>query len=416
LDIKREPPKKRARYLLIAGGVVVIVGLTFALSNLESRPPSVDRATLIIDSVAHGTLIVNIRAPGTLVPEDIRYVAAVTAGRVEGKPVAVGATVNRNTVILELSNPDVQLQMLNAQSDVTRAESDLITLRNNLETQRLSQAAVVAQMKTANANARRALRTFEALDSAKKGLASEQELAQARDVLTETKERLDVEEQRLKVMSGAIQEQIRLANASLERLRTIAKFQSDRVESMKVLAGQDGQLLSLALELGQWVNPGQELARVAQPGRLKAVLRVPESQAPDVALGQPVSIDTRNGLVEGHVTRSDPTSIGGTVTVEVKLDGALPKGARTDLSVDGVIETERLSNTLYVGRPAYGQPESTVGLFKLDPDGKNATRVNVKLGRTSVTTIQVIAGLKKGDRIITSDMSAHDNVPRVRIE
>jgi hypothetical protein len=217
-------------------------------------------------------------------------------------------------------------------------------------------------------------------------------------------------------MQSAATEQVRLAKANLDRLRAIERFQAQRVASMKVLAGEDGVLQSLTGELGQWVLAGQTLATVAQPGRLKAVLRVPETQAPDVVLGQVASIDTRNGFVSGRVMRVDPIAQGGTVTVEVALEGALPRGARSDLSVDGTIEVERLENVLHVGRPAYGQPESTVGLFKVDGDGNTASRVNVRLGKGSVNTIEIMSGLSPRDSVIISDMSRFDNVTKIRID
>jgi len=384
LDIKREPTKKRGKYFLIAGGVVVLGVTTVMLGNLEARAPSVDRATLWIDSVQRGTMVRQVRAPGTLTPEHIRYVVAVTSGRVEALPVRPGVTVQPSTILLELSNPDVQLEMLNAQSSVTNAEQQFVTLKTQLESQRLAQEATVANMRTLYGNAKRDFTTFQALDEKK--LASVQEVARAKDVMEETQNRLRIEEQRLKVSSESIEQQLRLARANIDRLNAILKFQQDRVASMKVPAGESGQLLSLGngqqeLQFGQWVLAGQTLATVAQPGKLKAVLRVPETQAKDVAVGQKVDIDTRagggganTGMVKGHVSRVDPTSVNGTVTVEVLFDGATPTGARADLSVDGVIEIERLDNVLFVQRPAYGQAESTVGLFKLDPDGKATSR------------------------------------------
>jgi HlyD family secretion protein len=427
LDIKREPPKKRGKYIMIGAGVVVLGITTVMLGNLEARPPSVDRATLWIDSVQRGTFTRQVRAPGTLVPERIRYVVAITSGRVEALPVRPGATVNPSTVILELSNPDVQLEMLNAQSAVTSAEQNYVTLKTSLETQRLQQETAVANARTLHANAKRDITTFQAL--AEKNLASTQEVARAKDVMDESEKRLSAEEQRLKVSTEAIDQQLKLARANIDRLNAILRFQQERVASMRVLAGDSGQLLSLGtgqqeLQLGQWILAGQTLATVAQPGRLKAVLRVPETQAKDVALSQRVDIDTRAGgganagIVKGRVSRVDPTSINGTVTVEVVFDDAnkLPPGARADLSVDGVIEIERLDDVMHVQRPAYGQAESTVGLFKLDPDGKTASRVNVKLGRSSVSTIEIVSGLQPKDKVIVSDMSQWDNVAKVRLQ
>ena len=261
MDIKREAPKKRGKYIAIAFGVVVLAGTTLALSNLESRPPSVERATLWIDSVKRGTMLRQVRAPGTLVPERIRYVTAQTAGRVEALAIRPGTAVKTNTVLLELSNPEVQLEALNAQRGLADAEAQLITLRTSLETQRLNQAAQVATVRTQYAAAQRDVELMEALD--KKKLAAENELKRARDVAEETKARLEIEQQRLKVMSDAIAQQITLARADVERLREIAQFQQERVASMRVLAGEDGQLVSLPFELGQWVVPGQTLATVA---------------------------------------------------------------------------------------------------------------------------------------------------------
>jgi HlyD family secretion protein len=426
LDIKREPPKKRGKYILIGVGVAVLGITTVALANLEQRAPSVDRATLWIDSVQRGTFTRQVRAPGTLTPERIRYVVAITSGRVEGLPVRPGVTVTPQTVILELTNPDVQLELLNAQSAVTNAQQSYVTLQTSLESQRLQQETSLANARTAHGMAKREYETFQAL--AEKKLASPQEIARTTEALDEATKRLSSEEKRLKVNTDAIEEQLKLARANIERLNAILRFQQERVASMKVLAGDSGQLLSLGtgqqeLQLGQYVLAGNTLATVAQPGKLKAVLRVPETQAKDVALGQKVDIDTRaggggnnSGIVKGHVARVDPTSVNGTVTVEVLFDEPTPATARADLSVDGVIEIERLDDVMFVQRPAYGQAESTVGLFKLDPDGKTATRVNVKLGRSSVSTIEIINGLQPKDKVIVSDMSQWDNVAKVRLQ
>ena len=425
MDIKREPPKKRGKYILIGVGVAVLGITTVALGNLEQRAPSVDRATLWIDSVTRGTMTRQVRAPGTLTPEHIRYVVAVTSGRVEALPIRPGVTVQPSSILLELSNPDVQLEMLNAQSAVTNAEQNYVTLKTSLESQRLAQQSAVANASTAYSNAKREFETFRALDAKK--LASAQEVARTKDVMEQSEKVLAAEQQRLKVNSDAIESQLRLARENISRLNAILKFQMDRVASMRVPAGDSGQLLSLGtgqqeLQLGQWILAGQTLATVAQPGKLKAVLRVPETQAKDVALGQKVDIDTRaggganTGVVKGHVSRVDPTSVNGTVTVEVLFDQPTPASARADLSVDGVIEIERLDNVLYVQRPAYGQAESTVGLFKLDPDGKTASRVNVKLGRSSVSTIEIVSGLQPKDKVIVSDMSQWDNVAKVRLQ
>lgn len=414
VDIKREPQKKTKRNIIIGAALAAVALITVMLSQLEARPPSVARGELWIDSVQRGTMIRQVRAPGTLVPERIRYVVAVTSGRVEAKPLTPGVTVKPGTMVLELSNPDVQLEYLNAQRSVADAEQALVNLQTSLETGVLTQQSQVAQVRTQRAQALRDAEVMAALD--KRGLSSPNEVARTRELAAELEARIKIEEQRLQVMQGAAAEQVRLAKTNLDRWRAIERFQAQRVASMKVIAGEDGVLQSLTGELGQWVLAGQVLATVAQPGRLKAVLRVPETQAPDVVLGQRASIDTRNGLVAGRVMRVDPIAQNGTVTVEVALEGALPRGARSDLSVDGTIEVERLENVLHVGRPAYGQPESTVGLFKVDPGGNTATRVNVRLGKASVNTIVVMSGLVPRDSVIISDMSRFDNVTKVRIE
>jgi HlyD family secretion protein len=414
VDIARAPQPKRRRYIALGAGLMAIVFVTVALSKLEPAAQSVERATLWVDTVKQGTMLRQVRAPGTLVPEQIRWVSALTAGRIEALPLRAGATVTRNTILATMSNPDVQLQALEAERQLAAAESDLATLRTTLEQQRLNQEATLATVVTQYNEAKRNQKVFGTLDQ--KGLSSEGEVATAADRLAELETRKKVEEQRLALVTAAARDQYTRQARNVERLRGIAQFQRDRVAAMQVRSGEDGVLQELPLELGQWVVPGQVLARVAQPGRLKAVLRVPETQAKDVAIGQPVSVDTRNGIVPGRVMRIDPAAQNGTVTVEVALEGALPAGARAELSVDGTIEIERLTDVTYVGRPAYGQAESVVGLFKLSEDGKTATRINVKLGRASVNTIEVVQGLEPGDRVIISDVSQYDNQSRLRLK
>lgn len=414
MDIKRTPKKKRTKYLAIGGGVAALVLVTIALGMLPAAAPSVERSTLMIDSVQRGTMVRAVRAPGTLVPERMHLVSALTAGRVEQLPLRPGATLKGGTLLLLLSNPDVQLEALEAGRQVTTAEAALVNLQTSLATQRLAQQATIATAQATASDARRQANMLTQLGEKK--LASTNDIAQATERATEASQRLEAEKSRLKVMDDAMARQLSLQRNEVERARAIAAFQQQRVQSMHVLAPEDGVLQTQPLELGQWVVPGQVLATLAQPGRLKAELRVPETQARDVVVGQLVDIDTRNGIAKGHVMRVDPSVQTGTVTVEVALDGTLPRGARPDLSVDGTIEIERLNDVLHVGRPAYGQGESTVGLFKLDADGKYATRVPVKLGVSSVTTIQVLLGLKVGDRVITSDMSQWDNVERVKLK
>jgi HlyD family secretion protein len=414
VDIKRAPPPKKKKYLLIAGAVTGLVLVTVAINRLEPASPTVERATLMIDSVRRGTMIREVHAPGVLTPEHVKIIAAVTAGRVEQIPNRAGIPVTPTTLLVELSNPDVQLQLLEAQRALTASEGALISQRTALHNQRLNQESALSTLRTQLNEATRQLEAAEGLD--KKGLSSVYEMAAARDRVRELTEREQLGRQQLKMTIESTQSEIALQAAQVQRLRSILQFQQERVASMRVLAGENGVLQELPLDLGQWVNPGMILARVSQPGRLKAVLRVPETQAKDITLNQRTSIDTRNGIVPGRVMRVDPAAQNGTVTVEIALEGELPRGARPDLSVDGTIEIERLIDVMYVGRPAYGQAESTVGLFKLEPDGKTATRVNVRLGRASVNTIQVMQGLGVGEKVIISDMSAYDNTNKVRLK
>ena len=415
VDIRRDPPKKTKRNVLIAGGVIAAVMLTVALSQLEARPPSVARAEVIIDSVQRGELVRAVRAPGTLVPENIRYVAAQVSGRVEDRPLRPGAMVTKNTVILVLSNPDENLQLLTAQEALAQAEQNLVTLRGSLQSNKLQQDAAIARIRTQLAAAERNKNTFEALDQSRKGLASENELKAARELVAELTTTLRIEEERLKLMSSMMVEQIAGAENTVNSNKAVVQLRRDRIRDLNVTAGIDGQLQSLNLELGQWINSGTELARVAQPGRFKAVLRVPESQAKDVVVGQKVDVDLHPAIVKGRVMRVDPISQNATVEVEVALEGEMPQGARSDLSVDGTIEIDRLPDVLFVQRPGNSQPDQTVGLFKLEPDGKTAVRTNVKFGKASVNLIEVQAGLQVGDKILISDMGQYDTVNRVRI-
>ena len=414
MDIPRQPRPKRGRIALVAGGALAIVAGSVALTRLEPAAPTAERGTLWVDSVRRGTLVRQVRAPGTLVPEHVRIVSALTAGRVEQLAVRPGVTVAPGTVLLELSNPDVQLQALEAERQLGQAEASLVALRNQLETARLQQQASVATITSEFNDARRNAEVFESLD--RKGLSSTNEVERARDRARELASRREIEQRRLALVGRTLGEQLALEEANVRRMRDVARFHRERVAGMRVVAGDAGVLQELPLELGQWVVPGQALARVAQPGRLKAVLRVPETQAKDVALGQSVGVDTRNGVVAGRVVRIDPAVQNGSVTVEVALEGALPNGARADLSVDGTIEIERLPDVLHVGRPAYGQPESTVGLFVLDADGAHARRVQARLGRASVSAIEVVQGLRPGDRVIISDVSQWDGQDRLRIK
>ncbi len=414
MDIPRAPAN-RGRKRLIYGGIAVtaLVAATLGLRGLKPAAPRVDRASVWIDSVQKGPLVIEVRGPGTLVPERIRYISAVTAGRVERRLAEPGQEVHPETVLLELSNPDVQLEALESERQLTVAQADRVDLQTNLVTQRLNQEATVATAKAAYQDAKRNAEAAQGL--ATRELISAMEASRAIDQVEELETRYRVERERLEVMVGASDSQLALQKAQVGRLNAVTEFQRGRVRSMKVFAGADGILQELPLEVGQWAQSGATLARLVEPGKLKAVLRIPETQAKDVAIGQPAAIDTRNGIVKGKVRRIDPAVQNGTVTVDVSLEGELPRGARPDLSVDGTIQVERLEDVLHVGRPAYGQANSAVGLFKLTPDGAEAGRVNVRLGRTSVNTVEILGGLQPGDKVIISDMSRWDGQDRVRV-
>ncbi|MFI5249392.1 MAG: efflux RND transporter periplasmic adaptor subunit [Gemmatimonadales bacterium] len=414
MDIVRTPPKHRRRYFIIALAVVAVISVTISVSRLESRAPSVERGTLWIDTVRRGTMLRQVRAPGKLEPEHVRFVSAVTAGRVERRDVLPGAHISPTTVLVELSNPDVQYQALTAQQQLADAKATLVNTQTQLESQRLTESSQLATVQSDSAEAARNAAMMDALD--KKGFAGGMELAKAHDKLRELDSRLSTERDHLHLLTESVSRQLVLQQQQIQRLQAIAQFQEDRVASMRVVAGDSGVLQESSLDLGQWVVPGQILAKVAQPGKLKALLNVPETQVVDVTVGEVVSVDTRNGVVPGRVVRIAPAAQNGTVEVEVSLPGTLPAGARADLSVDGTIEVERLENVLYVGRPAFAQNNLTVGVFKLDPNGNTAARVPVTFGRASVTTIEIRQGLSAGDHVIISDMSAWDNVNKVRIE
>ncbi len=413
MDIARAPRTYRTRKIAVTVGIAALATGTVALAHLKPAAPRVDRATIMIDSVRLGPMLRAVHGTGTLQPERVRYVSAVTAGRVDRVLFRAGATVAERAVLLELSNPDVQLQSLEAQRALAAAEAELLNLRTTLEGARLNQGATVAATRAQQQQAAREAASADAL--ANRNFVSAHELARARENAVQLSARLDAEVSRLRLMTQAVDSQVALQRTQVERLRAIAQFQQDRVRSMVVTAGVDGVVQDLDLQPGQWVISGQQLARVVEPGRLKAVIRIPETQARDVVIGQAATVDTRNGVVPGKVVRVDPASQSGTVSVDIAFDVALPRGARPDLSVEGTVELERLAKVLHVGRPAFGQSDASASLFRLLPDGETAERVSVRLGRASVDAIEVLGGLKQGDCIIVSDMSQWDNVSRVRV-
>lgn len=415
MDIPRPQKNKKRKAFIYGGlGLAAVVVITFAIGSLEPAAPSVSSGTVFTDSVQRGTMLVQVRGPGTLVPEQIRWISALTAGRIERKLVQPGTIVEPNTMLVEMSNPDVQLQALEAERQLTAAQAQLVNLRSTLQTQLLGQKGAIATVETQYADAQRAVMAAESL--APQRLVSVSDLQAARDQAKELETRLGLERERLQVMEKSMDEQVASQESQVKRMKAIVAFQNERLASMHVRAGTHGVLQDLPLEEGQWVQSGQTLAKVVQPDRLKAVLRIPEVQARDVTLGQTAFIDTRSDTIPGHVTRIDPASQNGTVTVDVSLDvDSLPRGARPDLSVDGTIEIARLDDALFTGRPAFGQAQSSVQLFKVVDNGSAAVRVTVQLGLASVNSVQILGGLDVGDVVILSDMSQWDNVDRVRL-
>jgi multidrug resistance efflux pump len=413
VDIPRTRKPNRKPWIFGAAGLLTLVGVTWGLSQLRAAAPTVERGSVWLDTVKRGPMLRQVKGAGTLVPEHIRWLTADTAGRVERIHVRPGAPVQPDTLLMELSNPDVQLQALEAERQLASAEAELIALRTQLETQRISQEAALASLETEAAHAgRQAQATVALLDRA---FVPTLEAQQTREKAGELTVRLDLERKRLSVLQASTREQLAAQQGQIERLKAVARFRRTQVESMQVKAGEAGVLTELPLELGQWVTPGTVLAKVVKPERLKAELRIAETQARDIQVGQRAQVDTRNGVVEGQVARVAPAASQGTVRVEVTLPEQLPKGARPDLTVEGTVELERLGDVLFVGRPAGAQPNSTMSLFRLMPDSDEAVRIPVQLGRGSVNSIEVVQGLTEGDQVVLSDMTAWDAVDRVRV-
>jgi HlyD family secretion protein len=409
-DVKK---KKKIRRILYGTGLLAIVILiSVGVSRLKPAAPSVDRATVWIDTVKRGPMLRMVRGSGTLVPEEIRWIPATTQGRVEKILLRPGANVTPNTVILELTNPELQQSVKEAQLAFQSAEANFVNRKQELQSALLNQQGEVAGIQASYNNATLNLDAQEKLF--KDGLVSEIQYKQAQSAAAELKNRLSIGQKRLEMQTAGIQSQLAPQEADVDQRRAAYELRVRQLDDLKVKAGMTGVLQLVPVEKGQQVGPGTNLARVADPTNLKAELRIAETQTKDIRIGQTAEVDTRNGTVKGHVARMDPASSGGTVGVDIILEGPLPSGARPDLSVDGQIQLERLDNVIYVGRPAFGQENSTVGLFKLNADGE-ATRTNVKLGRSSVSQIEIVEGLQPGDQVILSDMSAQDAFDRIRI-
>ena len=414
MDIVRAPQKKTKRNLLIASGVITVVAITAWTLTLDPASQTVERASLLIDSVRKGDVVREVRGPGTLVPEQIRWITAQASARVERLASESGKKVSVGDLLLELSNPDLQIQTMQAEQQVRQSQMELLNLKTNLRSQLLTQQGLVATTHTQFVTASQEASAADSLATLK--LIPSFEVQSKRALNEELTTRLRVEKERLTLMEQAIDAQISTQQSQVEQLKAIAANQQNRLRSLSVRSPDAGVLQDLTLQLGQWVPEGTTLAKVVQPGKLKAVLRIPESQAKDVVIGQEATIDTRNGFVVGHVTRKDPSAQGGSVTVDVALDAALPNGAVPDLSIDGTIVIEKLTNVMYSGRPAFSAGTGATALFKLVDGGKAAVRIPVELGRSSVNVIEVVHGLELNDKIIVSDMSQYANVARVRIK
>lgn len=417
VDIKRSGKSKLKRRIrsaiFILIGLVAIGGITFALTRLKPAAPTLERSTAVIDTVKRGQMLREVRGTGTLVPQLVRWVPAPSDGRVEKIPVQAGVVVNADTVIAELSNPKMEQEAMDADFQVKAAEADKESLRSRLESDSMTQQSNIAGIKGEYSQVKLQLETDEVLG--KQGLVPELLLKISRMRVSDLANRLKVEQQRLAINGKSVKAQINAQESRISQFRALAKLKREQATGLKVRAGTSGVLQEVSVQVGQQVTPGFNIARVADPASLKAELKIAETQIKDVRLGQPVAVDTRNGIIQGEVQRIDPAAREGTFIVDVALTGPLPASTRPDLSVDGTIELERLSDVLYVGRPAFGQGQQTVGLFRLSPDGHEAVRVQVTLGRSSVSTIEVVNGLKEGDQVILSDTSSMDNYSRISV-
>ena len=417
MDIKRSPKsklKKRIRNaVLIVIGVAAIGGITYGLSKMKPAAPTLDRSTAIIATVKRGEMVREVNGNGTLVPQVTRWIPAPADGRVERILVQAGVEVSAGTVIVELSNPQMEQQALDAGFQVKTAEADAENLKVKLESDGMTQQSQIASIRAEYSQAKLQLDTDEAL--AKQGLVAELTLKVSRVKVEDLANRVRVEQQRLAISGKSNKAQLNAQQSRVEQLRALAKLKKEQVDALKVRAGTNGVLQQVIVQEGQQVNTSINIARIADPASLKAELKVAETQINDVKEGQSAVVDTRNGLIQGRVSRIDPAAREGTFTVDVTFTEALPPSARPDLSVDGKIELERLRNVLYVDRPAFGQAHQTVGMFKLTPDGQGAARTQVHLGRTSVSTVEIVEGLREGDQVIISDTTSMDSYKEIRV-
>ena len=405
--------KRKRRILIISASAVGVLLATFALSRLKPAAPSVDHSSVWIDTVKRGPMVRQVRGLGTLVPEDIRWIPANTEGSVEKILIWPGTKVEPGDVILELTSPELEQSAHDAQLQAKAAEAELATMRATLQREVLDQESKTTAAHSAYEQARMERQTNDQL--AKNGLVADLVYKTSKIKEEECAKSDEIEQKRLAFSRDSIEPQLAAKQAACDQANQLAKLKLDQVEALHVKAGMSGVLQQLPVQIGQRLKVGDNLARVADPSKLKAQVKIAETQAKDIQPGQQAIIDTRNGVVKGHVKRVDPAVEQGTVTVDVAFDEPLPKGARPDLSVDGTIELERLDNVVYVGRPAFGQENNTVGMFKLVPGSSEAIRTSVKLGKSSVNTIEILSGLNPGDQVILSDTSAWDSHERIRL-
>ena len=410
--VSRKKNIKRAITAVVVLGAVG--GVTFWLSRLQPAAVAVEASTLWPDTVKRGPMLRNVRGMGTLVPEEILFVPEITDGQVRRIYLRAGAVVQPDTVLLELSNPELELAAVDADWQVKQAEANFKDLRVKLESTRLEQESAAARVQSEWTQAKLTADRDEAL--IKLGLKSDLEYKLSKAKADELGGRHDIERQRIAISRESVEAQLASQQVQIEKLKAALALKRQQVGQLKVRAGASGVLQQMPVEVGQKILMGAVLAKIAQPTRLKAELKIAETQVKEITLGLPATVDTRNGLIQGVVSRIDPAAVNGTVTVDVKLTSALPAGARPDLSVDGTVDLERIAEVLQMGRPVYGQPFSTITLFRVNPDGKEALRVPVKLGRASVNSIEVVEGLKAGDRVILSDMSQYDTHNRIRLQ
>lgn len=417
MDVPRPQAKRRVGKLVAAA--VAVVGLAAAtayVATLGPALPTVQADTVWMDTVAHGEFVRDVRGPGTLVPVRRRWITALTAGRVDEILVEPGTEVTATTALYRLSNPDVEVQLLTVRQQLSDAEAELVTLASNVESNELAQKALIAQVRTQYLEAKHRDEMNRELNAKNPGLVAEFDLARGRELVAELDNRLGIETRRLDVLADSADEQLSAQRTQVERLRSIVRVNEERAAVLTARAGIDGVLAESGVEEGQWINAGETMGRVVQPGRLKAELHVPQNRAADLAIGQAARIDTRSGVVDGSVSRIDPAVRDGTITVDVSLSSELPPGARPNMSVDGTVVLERLNDVTYVGRPANARAHERVGLYRLDDNGEVARRVSVKLGRVSANQVEVLEGLRPGDRVVLSGLAALDEHDAVRIE